>query len=125
MTGIARKTGVLLASLSLALPFAAMAQHGDDRHDDRRDGQQYNQRDNHQQNDRHDDRRGGYVRHDDWRRGRRIPPSDWNRGAQLDWRAHHLRTPPRGYEWREVDGNYVLAAAATGIIASLIIGSGR
>jgi hypothetical protein len=32
---------------------------------------------------------------------------------RLDWRRHHLRRPPRGYEWREVDGNYVLAAAAS------------
>jgi Ni/Co efflux regulator RcnB len=43
-----------------------------------------------------------------------------DRGARVDWRAHRLRHPPRGYEWRDVDGNCVLAAAATGIIASLI-----
>jgi Ni/Co efflux regulator RcnB len=49
--------------------------------------------------------------------------NDWDRGAKLDWRSHHLRQPPHGYEWREVDGNYVLAAAATGVIASLIANS--
>jgi Predicted integral membrane protein len=45
---------------------------------------------------------------------------DWARGRAIDWRARHLRRPPRGYEWREVDGNYVLAAVATGIIAGVI-----
>jgi Ni/Co efflux regulator RcnB len=46
---------------------------------------------------------------------------DWNRGRRIqDWRAYHLRRPPRGYEWREVDGNYVLTAIATGIIASVV-----
>ena len=48
---------------------------------------------------------------------------DWSRGQPVDWHARHLRRPPHGYEWREVDGNYVLAAAATGIIASVIANS--
>jgi Ni/Co efflux regulator RcnB len=39
----------------------------------------------------------------------------------VDYKTYHLKAPPRGYEWREVDGNYVLAAVATGIIASTII----
>ena len=30
--------------------------------------------------------------------------------------------PTYGYEWRRVDDNYVLAAVATGLIASIIIG---
>jgi Ni/Co efflux regulator RcnB len=61
--------------------------------------------------------------HHDWRRGGRIDRTDWNRGARVDWRRHHLRQPPRGYEWRQVDGNYVMAAAATGLIASIIANS--
>jgi len=67
----------------------------------------------------------GYVRHDEWKKGAHIAPADWNRGEQVDWHAHHLSTPPRGYEWRQVDGNYVLAAAATGIIAATIIAAGH
>ena len=59
--------------------------------------------------------------HADWRKGGHIGRDDWRRGARVDYRSHHLRTPPRGYEWREVDGNYVLAAAATGLIASVIL----
>ncbi|HEY8003433.1 MAG TPA: RcnB family protein, partial [Phenylobacterium sp.] len=63
------------------------------------------------------------VRHDDWRRGHRMGHDDWARGERVDWHSRHLRRPPRGYEWREVDGNYVLAAAATGLIASIIANS--
>jgi Ni/Co efflux regulator RcnB len=46
---------------------------------------------------------------------------DWERGEKVDYRQHHLKSPPRGYEWRQVDGNYVLAAVATGVIASAIV----
>jgi len=71
----------------------------------------------------HPDDHGGYVKHPEWRKGAKINHDDWNRGAQVDWHAHHLQSPPRGYEWREVDGNYVLAAAATGLIAATIVAS--
>ncbi len=64
-----------------------------------------------------------YVRHNNWRRGRRMPSSDWGRGERIDYRRYRLRTPPRGYEWREVDGNFVLGAVATGLIASVIAAS--
>ena len=61
--------------------------------------------------------------HADWRKGGHIEQTDWNRGQQVDYRSHHLAKPKRGYEWRQVDGNYVLAAAATGLIASIIVAS--
>ena len=61
--------------------------------------------------------------HPDWREGGKIGHDDWGRGVKLDYHAHHLRRPPRGYEWRQVDNNYVLAAAATGLIASVIAAS--
>jgi Ni/Co efflux regulator RcnB len=64
-----------------------------------------------------------YVRHDEWKKGAHINQDDWNRGEAVDYHAHHLKAPPHGYEWRQVDGNYVLAAAATGIIASAIVAS--
>lgn len=78
--------------------------------------------DDHHDDARHDDHQT-YVRHDDWHKGAKINHDDWARGEQVDWHAHHLRRPPRGYEWREVDGNYVLAAVATGVIASAIVAS--
>ena len=61
-----------------------------------------------------------YVHHPDWRKGAKIHDEDWKRGEPVDYRTHHLRAPPRGYEWREVDGNFVLAAVATGVIASVV-----
>jgi Ni/Co efflux regulator RcnB len=59
--------------------------------------------------------------HRDWRKGGHIARNDWGRGHKVDWRRHRLHAPARGYEWREVDGNYVLAAVATGLIASVIL----
>ena len=73
-------------------------------------------------NDDHHDNHA-YVQHKEWKKGYHMNQDDWARGEQVDWHAHHLRTPPRGYEWREVDGNYVLAAVATGIIASVLVES--
>ena len=61
-----------------------------------------------------------YVRHDDWKKGARIHDEDWRRGEHVDYHDAHLRAPPNGYEWRMVDGNYVLAAVATGVIASVV-----
>jgi Ni/Co efflux regulator RcnB len=61
--------------------------------------------------------------HPDWRQGGHIARNDWGRGVHVDYRTHHLRRPPHGYEWRQVDGNFVLAAAATGLIASIILSS--
>ena len=46
---------------------------------------------------------------------------DWERGRRLDYGDYRLREPPRGYEWREIDGRFVLGAIATGIIADIII----
>jgi Ni/Co efflux regulator RcnB len=61
-----------------------------------------------------------YVHHDEWKKGSKMRDEDWKRGEHVDYRASHLRAPPRGYEWRMVDGNYVLAAVATGLIASVV-----
>ncbi|MFC6645117.1 RcnB family protein [Granulicella cerasi] len=100
---------VLSAMLAVA-PFAALAQGPG--HDDHGGG-----------HDDHGGNHGGYVQHNDWKKGGHIQQNDWNRGAQVDYRSHHLSAPPRGYQWRQVDGNYVLAAAATGVIASVIVAS--
>ena len=59
--------------------------------------------------------------HPDWRAGGHIGRDDWRRGVVVSYRDHHLRRPPRGYEWRQVDGNFVLAAVTTGLIASIIL----
>lgn len=102
-----RFTKFAVHSTLSAVLFTGVAIAQDDHHDDR---------------DHHDDaHHQTYVRHDDWRKGHRMKKEDWDRGQVVDYRTYHLRQPPRGYEWREVDGNYVLAAVATGIIASAIV----
>ena len=68
--------------------------------------------------DEHDSHQ--YVHHEEWKKGAKMRDEDWKRGEHIDYREHHLRAPPRGYEWRAVDGNYVLAAVTTGVIASVV-----
>ena len=107
---------VTTALTLLAAPLSgAFAQGRYDRHDDHRPNAMMMHRDN----DRHDN-----GHHRGWYKGGRIDRSDWNRGHRInDWRRYHLSTPPRGYEWRRVDNNYVLAAAATGLIMGLVLAS--
>jgi Ni/Co efflux regulator RcnB len=77
--------------------------------------------DEHEHDNRQDNHQ--YVHHDEWKKGAKVRDEDWSRGEHVDYRQHHLRAPPHGYEWRMVDGNYVLAAVATGVIASVIAAS--
>jgi Ni/Co efflux regulator RcnB len=80
--------------------------------------------DHHDDRDRdHRDEHHAYVRHNEWKKGEHMRHEDWDRGRRIDYRQYHLRRPGRGYEWREVDGNYVLAAVATGVILSTIVAS--
>ncbi len=62
-----------------------------------------------------------FEQHEEWRRGYHMRSDDWRRGEQIDYRRYHLRQPPRGYEWREVDGRFILGVIATGVIADIII----
>jgi Ni/Co efflux regulator RcnB len=92
---------------------------------DHRDDHGQNRQDEHHQDGQHDQAGGHYVRHDDWKKGHRMNNSDWSRGQRIDYRQYHLSAPRRGYEWRQVDGNYVMAAVATGLIASVIASNNR
>ncbi len=104
---------------TLALTLTGLPAFAQDHHDDH----PQDHRDSHSDRDHHDNHH--YVHHNEWRHGGRIDHNDWNRGERVDWHAHHLRQPPRGYEWREVDGNYVMAAVATGIIATVIMAASQ
>jgi Ni/Co efflux regulator RcnB len=100
---------ILSAGLALSLLLGASAASAQDRHDDR-----------------HDDHRGPppgaqHFDHHGWRKGGRVDRDEWRQGHRVDYRARHLRRPPRGYEWREVNGDYVLGAIATGVIADLLL----
>jgi Ni/Co efflux regulator RcnB len=98
-----------LSILALAMVYSIVAAVAQDHHDDHHDNAPQNHHDNSQ-----------YTRHDEWHKGAKINHDDWSRGDQVDYRQAHLHAPPRGYEWRRVDGNYVEAAVATGVIASVI-----
>jgi Ni/Co efflux regulator RcnB len=54
-----------------------------------------------------------YVEHKEWHKGAPIKHEDWDRGDKVDYHQYHLSAPPRGYEWRMVDGYYVLANIST------------
>jgi len=95
-----------IAYSTMAATLSSCAVFAQDHHDHDRDR---DRRDNHH-----------YVEHREWRKGYHMRHEDWDRGERVDYRHYHLRRPPRGYEWREVDGNYVLAAVATGVIATII-----
>jgi Ni/Co efflux regulator RcnB len=75
--------------------------------------------------DHHDERHAPhpYVKHEEWKKGAHMKSEDWRRGERVDYRTYHLHAPRPGYEWREVDGNYVEAAIATGVVASVIVAS--
>jgi Ni/Co efflux regulator RcnB len=77
--------------------------------------------------DNHQDARGAtthdnhaYVQHSEWKKGAKMKQEDWGRGEQVDYRASHLQAPPRGYEWRQVDGNNVLASISAGSIRLVV-----
>lgn len=106
---------ILTAAMALSLigGSAAMAQpYGHDRNDHRND----------RRVERHDDR-NDRGKHHRWARGQRAPVAYYNnRSRYVDYRAHHLRQPPRGYQWVRGDNNneYLMVALATGLIAQVL-----
>ncbi len=60
-----------------------------------------------------------------WNRGERMGYNDWNGASRVDYRRYHLRQPPRGYEWRQQNDQFILGAIATGAITSIILNNGR
>lgn len=65
-------------------------------------------------------------RHEGWyKRGGYLPPQyRETRYYVTDWRARRLREPPRGYRWvRSDNGEFLMVAIATGIIASIVLGN--
>jgi Ni/Co efflux regulator RcnB len=62
----------------------------------------------------------------DWHRGDRLPNDYRDRQYVVDdYRGYGLRQPPRGYRWVGVNGDYVLAAVATGVIAQIVLSGGH
>ncbi len=57
-----------------------------------------------------------------WNSGDRLPYAYRSRQYYVDYRAYNLYAPPSGYRWVRVDNDVVLAAVATGVIASVVAG---
>ncbi|TWI64228.1 Ni/Co efflux regulator RcnB [Pseudoduganella lurida] len=138
---------LIQAALLAATLAGGAAVHAQDRHDRNERNERYEQRDDDRRGDRHDNRddrrysdgrrndrvdyhhdgrddrnRGAGPRHD-LRKGGRLPSDYRNRQYVVDdWRGHRLSAPPRGYHWVQTGNDYVLAAVATGVIASIILG---
>jgi Ni/Co efflux regulator RcnB len=109
--------------------------HNDrDRHDNRGNSRNHGRYDNRGRpasNGRYD-HRGRYYsmhdrgRHEGWyKRGGHMPVEyRTTRYYVNDYRVYHLRQPPRGYRWvRSDNGDFLMVAIATGIIASIIAGN--
>lgn len=134
--------GVVLAAL--AAVSAADAQPRNDRHDVHQGGQP--RRDDHR-NDRFDRRRPEtYKSRNEWRDYRGARPgywyapgygykrvergAAWRKGAYVprSYRGYYVQDPnyyglrpaPRGQRWIYADGNFVLMAVASGLIAQVV-----
>jgi Ni/Co efflux regulator RcnB len=70
----------------------------------------------------HSDKRDNhsYVEHKEWKKGAPIKHEDWDRADKIDYHQSHLSAPPRGYEWRMVDGQYVLVNSSSFQIRTVI-----
>ncbi|MGK5079216.1 RcnB family protein [Janthinobacterium sp. HLX7-2] len=131
---------IIVSSLLVAFMACSASAFAQDRHDDRNDrtSQQHDQR-----GDRNDDRRDDHARPNahpnnganhasnrgagprhDLHKGNRLPFEYRNKQHYVsDWRGRHLSAPPRGHQWVQVDGDYVLMAVTTGLIAQIILGN--
>lgn len=141
--------GSLALALAGAMAFSAPAQAQPDgryyQRDDRRDRDHGQQR--RWERERERDRRYEESRRD-YRQDHRPPPrvvvvpdrgrgigprNDWYRGGYVpapyrgysyvvgDWRGHRLNAPPRGYQWIQYGGDYLLIAIGTGLIANIVV----
>jgi hypothetical protein len=61
-----------------------------------------------------------FVYHYEWTHGAVLTPQEWQRGASIDPRRRRLPPPPPGKEWREIDGNDVLASRSTHVIVRVV-----
>jgi Ni/Co efflux regulator RcnB len=60
----------------------------------------------------------------DLRRGGRLPSRYRTHQYVVDnYRTHRLSAPPRGYHWVQTGADYALVAAATGLIAQIVMGN--
>ena len=115
-----RTSSFVLATLMAASGVAAIAQdRGPGRDDDRG-------RPGHSQpaprGPQHGPEERGAGPDHNFRKGGRLPSEYRNKQYVVnDWRSHRLSAPPRGYQWVQTGGDYVLVAVATGLIAQILL----
>jgi len=118
---------LITASLAvLMLAGGASAASAQDYRRDHNNNGRYDARDRSYEQGRQDQARAEDRRdrreHRRWAKGQRLDQRyRGNTYYVSDYRARGLRQPPRGYRWQRVNDQYVLAAVATGLIASVII----
>ncbi len=107
-------TAVAALSLAGSLAFGTAASAQSDKfyhHDD----DNYYHREVHSPNYRHD--------RANWHYGTYPGFSDWSRAHRVvDYYRHNLYHPAPGFEWRWVDGDFVLGNVTTGLISDVIPG---
>lgn len=116
--------GALLMSSTAVVVAQPQDQDHRDQHQDRHQdqGRHGQDRGNHGQDQNY---RGMYDRgrHEGWyKRGGHVP-SEYRGDSYVvtDWRSQHLRQPPRGYHYvRSDNGDFLLVAITTGVIASIL-----
>lgn len=112
------------ALLALALAAGgAYAQPRDDHRDDHRPGHRPPPPRHAPPMRDHHGERGAGPQHSFYK-GERLPAEWRNRQYVVDnWREHHLSAPPRGYQWVQTGGDYVMVSIGSGIIAQLSFGN--
>jgi Ni/Co efflux regulator RcnB len=130
MTRLLKPLLIVASLASLAIP--SLAADDPDRSD--RDGERWEQRDDRRdsRNDLYDrfvtpPRAYGYDnpqnehRHRHWQRGQYMSPYV-RTYVVYDYGRYRLRPPPRGFVWVRADNDYLLVAAATGVVFDVIRG---
>ncbi len=100
-------------------PERGQPQHGQPEHAQPQQHQAYNDR-GHQG---HPEGRGAGPSHNFYKGGHLPAEYRDHRYVVNDWRGHHLSAPPHGYQWVQTGDDFVLAAIATGVIASVLLSS--
>jgi Ni/Co efflux regulator RcnB len=119
-------TSLLFSAILMSFSAVVAAQPQDHRQQDQRD--QRGHQDQHGRQDRNDHQRHRGMsdrgRSEGWyKKGGRMPSEYRGRTYVVsDWRSDHLRAPPRGYHWvRSDNGDFLLVAITSGIIADLLL----
>ena len=71
--------------------------------------------------DDHDRDNHHYVHHQERKKNSTLKHEDWERGERIEYKDKHLKRPPEGFEWRLIDGNYVLAESSSGRISTVVV----